>query len=144
MKKPSFSIVRTNWSTDESTLRNLRTRVFIEEQAVPEEEEWDDFDQSSEHFIAVTENRDAVGTGRLQPNGKITRMAVLSSWRGKGVGAALLEALIVAAVQQGKAIPWLHAQTDAVGFYSQYGFAVEGASFDEAGIEHCLMRMTRT
>ena len=139
-----IDIIETDWATDSARLKDIRKRVFINEQSVPPEEEWDALDEVSAHFLAITEKRDAVGTGRLQPDGKITRMAVLPAWRGHGVGAALLEALIVAAVKQGKAIPWMHAQVDAVGFYSQYGFAVEGEPFDEAGIEHCLMRMTRT
>ncbi|MEN7342149.1 MAG: GNAT family N-acetyltransferase [Pseudomonadota bacterium] len=139
-----FEIIKTDWDTDSARLMAIRKQVFIKEQSVPEHEEWDDLDATSDHFLAITEKRDAVGTGRLQPDGKITRMAVLPAWRGHGVGAALLEALIVAAVKQGKAIPWMHAQVDAIGFYSQYGFAVEGEPFDEAGIEHCLMRMTRT
>ncbi|MEM7764233.1 MAG: GNAT family N-acetyltransferase [Pseudomonadota bacterium] len=139
-----IQIRQTSWAEDEPILREIRQKVFVQEQNVPEHDEWDDEDATSTHFLAINEKRDAVGSGRLQPNGKITRMAVLPAWRGKGVGALLLEALIVAAVQEGKAIPWLHAQVDAIGFYSQYGFAVEGEPFDEAGIQHSLMRMTRT
>ncbi|MFK8053692.1 MAG: GNAT family N-acetyltransferase [Woeseiaceae bacterium] len=144
MAKPKYHIEKVDWQAHIDMLMHIRKVVFIQEQNVPPHEEWDDYDATSEHFLAFDTKRDAVGSGRLQPNGKITRMAVLSSARGKGAGAALLEALIIAAVQQGKAIPWLHAQIDAVGFYSQYGFAVEGEPFDEAGIQHCLMRMTRT
>lgn len=140
----SLDIVPASWEQDQAALRAIRKRVFIQEQSVPEEEEWDDYDAISEHFLALDAKRDAVGTGRLQPDGKITRMAVLPDYRGFGVGKALLEALIVAAVRQGNAIPWMHAQTSATGFYAQYGFVVEGEPFDEAGIEHCLMRMTRT
>ena len=139
-----IQIRQTSWAEDEPILREIRQKVFVQEQNVPEHDEWDDEDATSTHFLAINEKRDAVGSGRLQPNGKITRMAVLPAWRGKGVGALLLEALLVAAVQDGKAIPWLHAQVDAIGFYSQYGFAGEGEPFDEAGIQHSLMRMTRT
>lgn len=137
--------VRTaDWEADGERIRHIRQRVFIEEQNVPPELEWDEFDPISTHFLAFDTKRDAVGTGRLQPDGKITRMAVLPAARGAGVGAALLEALLYAAIHQGKAVPWLHAQADAVGFYESFGFTVVGDPFTEAGIEHRKMRLSRT
>lgn len=144
MSERAYVIRPADWHADNAAIRAIRTRVFIDEQGVPEHEEWDDEDAGSQHFLGYSRKRDAIATGRLQPNGKITRLAVLRDWRGKGVGAALLEALIVAAVREGKAIPWMHAQTSAIGFYERFGFKAEGPTFDEAGIEHCLMRMTRT
>lgn len=137
--------VRTaDWDADGDLIRGIRQRVFIEEQNVPPELEWDAFDAISTHFLAFDAKRDAVGTGRLQPDGKITRMAVLPAARGAGIGAALLEALLFAAIHQGKAVPWLHAQADAVGFYEAFGFTAVGDPFMEAGIEHRKMRLSRT
>ena len=144
MTNKDITVSPADWHADNTDIRRIRETVFIREQNVPPEEEWDDMDAQSQHFLARLGKRDAVGTGRLQPDGKITRMAVLSEARGCGVGAALLEALLVAAVHQGKAVPWLHAQSDAVEFYERYGFAVAGEPFQEAGIEHRLMRMIRT
>ena len=144
MIRDEFCSATADWHHDNADIRMIRERVFVVEQRVPAHEEWDDQDELSAHLLARTAKRDAVGTGRLQPDGKITRMAVLEDWRGKGVGEALLEALIVAAVRQGAAIPWLHAQVSAIGFYERFGFATDGNPFDEAGIPHCLMRMTRT
>lgn len=133
-----------DWHAEGDLIRSIRQRVFVEEQNVPPELEWDEFDASSVHFLAFDAKRDAVGTGRLQPDGKITRMAVLPAARGAGIGAALLEALLFAAIHQGKAVPWLHAQAEAVGFYEAFGFTVVGNPFMEAGIEHRKMRLSRT
>ncbi len=133
-----------DWEADGAEIRRIRQLVFVEEQNVPPELEWDEFDAPSAHFLAFDAKRDAVGTGRLQPDGKITRMAVLPAARGAGIGAALLEALLYAAIHQGKAVPWLHAQSDAVGFYESFGFTAVGDPFMEAGIEHRKMRLSRT
>ena len=133
-----------DWHAEGELIRHIRETVFIGEQRVPPELEWDEHETTSTHFLAFDAKRDAVGTGRLQPDGKITRMAVLPAARGAGVGAALLEALLYAAIHQGKAVPWLHAQADAVGFYEPFGFTVVGDPFMEAGIEHRKMRLSRT
>ncbi|MEL7310735.1 MAG: GNAT family N-acetyltransferase [Pseudomonadota bacterium] len=117
----------------------VRRAVFIKEQAVPEEEEWDAEDASAEHFIAVSAKRDVVGVGRLQDDAKITRMAVLSEWRGHRIGALLLESMLQRAIGRGMN-PWLHAQAHAVDFYRRFGFEAVGEPFDEAGIAHILMR----
>ncbi len=140
--KPEVRVA--DWDADGDAIRSIRQRVFIEEQKVPPELEWDEFEATSVHFLAFDAKRDAVGTGRLQPDGKITRMAVLPAARGAGIGAALLEALLFAAIHQGKAVPWLHAQADAVGFYEAFGFTPVGDPFMEAGIEHRMMRLSRT
>lgn len=141
-RKPE--VREADWVADGDAIRHIRESVFISEQNVPPELEWDEYDADSTHFLAYDTKRDAVGTGRLQPDGKITRMAVLPVARGAGVGAALLEALLYAAIHQGKAVPWLHAQSDAVGFYESFGFTAVGEPFMEAGIEHRMMRLSRT
>ncbi|MEM6817816.1 MAG: GNAT family N-acetyltransferase [Pseudomonadota bacterium] len=138
-KKPVILIERTQWAIDESALRDVRTKVFIEEQTVPESEEWDEWDSISEHFIAISTKRDVVGVGRLQPDAKITRMAVLRDWRGHRVGAMLMENMLQRAEECGMT-PWLHAQVHALDFYRRFGFVQEGEPFDEAGIAHCTMR----
>ncbi len=134
-------IVRlAHWSEDEAAIRHVREVVFIEEQAVAPDLEWDGLDAECVHALAETENRDVVGTGRLHPGGKIGRMAVLRPWRQQGVGAAILAALVAQAQQRGHPEVYLHAQTRALAFYERQGFVAEGDEFDEAGIPHRLMR----
>lgn len=132
-------IVLTDWSTDAALIRPVRETVFIAEQAVPEHEEWDEYDADSIHALAVLPNRDAVGTARLRRDGKIGRMAVLSAYRGAGIGARMLAALLDEADRLGIGDLRLHAQTHAVGFYRRFGFEAIGEVFDEAGIPHQKM-----
>ena len=132
----------TTWVADLPSLRELRREVFIVEQGVPEAEEWDDADPVSIHLLA-TLNREPVGTGRLDPTGKIGRIAVQAGMRGQGVGATILRLLVQEACRQGIREPWLHAQLQAVPFYEKQGFRGEGEVFDEAGIPHRRMKHAR-
>ena len=88
--------------------------------------------------LALADGR-PVGTGRLLPDGHIGRMAVQAAWRGRGVGAALLQALIAEAGRRGMAQLALSAQTHALGFYGRFGFLPEGEVYDEAGLPHQVM-----
>lgn len=118
----------------------IRESVFVHEQGVPIEIEMDEFDPVCEHAIAVIGTGEAIGTGRLLPDGHIGRMAVLNAWRGQGVGAALLDALVRRAIDRGFANVLLSAQSHAKAFYEKAGFVVEGEAFMEAGIPHVAMR----
>jgi predicted GNAT family N-acyltransferase len=129
------------WSEAHSVLRAIRTAVFIEEQRVPVELEWDGVDADCVQVLARAADGTAVGTGRLLPDGHIGRMAVLKPWRGKGVGTAMLRELVDAARERGHAAAELSAQTHAVGFYRRFGFEVTGAEYLEAGIQHRAMRL---
>lgn len=122
-------------------MRALRREVFIIEQRVPEQEEWDEMDALCLHALALDTAGMPIGTGRLAPDGKIGRMAVLKPWRGNGVGAALLRFLVDAARQRGLQGCHMNAQSYAVPFYARYGFEIEGDEFMEAGIPHRVMRM---
>lgn len=133
-------IRRADWDLDRAALRHVRTRVFIEEQKVPAELEWDELDHTSLHVLALAGD-EPVGTGRLTPDGHIGRMAVMPSWRGRGVGAALLQHLMQVARARGDAACELNAQVSAVGFYERFGFRAEGEEFMDAGIPHRLMRL---
>jgi predicted GNAT family N-acyltransferase len=136
-----FSVRLADWSGDQEALRHVRTIVFVEEQAVPESEEWDGLDEACWHVVAEAPGAGVVGTGRLHPSGKVGRMAVLTAWRGKGVGAGILHRLLEEASRQGLSSVYLHAQVPVIGFYGRFGFAAEGEEFDEAGIPHRLMRL---
>lgn len=128
------------WSQARDTARAIRYAVFVEEQGVPVELEWDDQDEPSWHAVALADDGTPVATGRLLPDGHIGRMAVLASARGTGVGATVLQALMGKAVELGYAELVLNAQTHAAPFYERAGFAASGEPFEEAGIPHVEMR----
>lgn len=129
-----------DWERDRDALRAVREAVFVVEQGVPLELEWDEFDAVSTHVIAEDADSRAIGTGRLLPDGHIGRMAVLAPWRGRGIGDALLARLIEQARDIGMNELCLHAQSHAVPFYARHGFTCVGDEFIEAGIPHRLMR----
>jgi predicted GNAT family N-acyltransferase len=138
---PQVELHPASWATDRAGIEAVRRAVFIEEQRIPESEEWDEIDPLARHVLAVAANRDAVGTGRLEPTGKIGRVAVLPQFRGAGVGSLIMGYLVNQATESGFTSVYLHAQVTAVGFYERLGFRVEGPVFDEVGIPHVRMRM---
>lgn len=129
-----------SWDKALGDARPIRMTVFVEEQRVPVEIEWDDHDEKSLHALAYDNKGRAVATGRLLPDGHIGRMAVLKEWRGKGVGGAILERLVAVAKGRGDREIELFAQTHALEFYRRYGFTESGPIFEEAGIPHQAMR----
>ena len=126
------------WAELAAQAAPIRFEVFVEEQRVPAEMELDEFDAQSCHALALVDGQ-PVGTGRLLPDGHIGRMAVVVGWRGRGVGAALLQALIDEAGRRGIAQLALSAQTHALGFYRRFGFMPEGEVYEEAGLPHQVM-----
>lgn len=137
----SFTIELMRWDEALPFARPVREAVFIREQGVSRELERDDLDAASDHAVAFDSERSSIGTGRLLPQGRIGRMAVLKSWRRRGVGEALLRRLIERAGERGMPALTLHAQTHAASFYRRFGFAVTGEPFVEAGIPHVAMSM---
>lgn len=138
-----YSVRLASWRDDRAALQDLRRRVFIIEQHVPESLEWDEADAVCLHALALDAQSKPVGTGRLLPDGHIGRMAVLREWRGRGVGGAMLEFLIACAWRQGHAAVHLNAQRHALGFYSRRGFVAHGDEFMDAGIPHRRMMLSR-
>jgi predicted GNAT family N-acyltransferase len=140
-KQPAwdFSVRQADWCADRQALRAVREAVFIREQSVPADMEWDDADETCVHALACAGSH-AIGTGRLLPDGHIGRMAVLKAWRGRGVGSAILEYLIATARERGLRRVALNAQVQAVPFYERFGFKREGEVFPDAGIPHLHMR----
>jgi predicted GNAT family N-acyltransferase len=128
-----------NWQDDRAALRAVREAVFIREQHVPSELEWDEFDAHCIHVLATDAAASAIGTSRLLGDGTIGRMAVLKAWRGMGVGKALLLRLLEEARKQHLQQVALHAQLHASGFYRKLGFEMIGEEFIEAGIPHVRM-----
>lgn len=137
---PPFSVEAVDYATALPDLRAVREAVFVREQGVPAAIELDALDPLCDHVLARDGAGRPIGTGRLTPERRIGRMAVLPDWRGRGVGDALLAAL----VERARAHRWrtvsLHAQVDAIGFYLRHGFLPEGPRFEEAGIRHQTMR----
>jgi len=111
-----FTVATADWANedDRNACRMVREQVYILEQKVREEDEWDEFDEPSRHVLARDAQGNPIGTGRLTPNMMIGRMAVLREWRGREVGAMILGTLL----EQARAMHYpsieLHAQTQAV------------------------------
>ena len=118
----------------------VRRKVFVIEQEVDPKEEYDEFEESSKHFLAK-HNGIICGTCRIRNTSKgikLERFAVLKSYRGKGVGAALVVKCLEE-LNNASATKYLHAQLHAIPFYEKYGFKCTGPQFGEAGIQHFKM-----
>ncbi len=137
----SVRIVIGDWDTVREHAQALRTEVFVVEQGVPAELEWDEADEVSIHAVAYDDEGLPVATGRLLPDGHIGRMAVRKSARGQGIGDEVLRRLLDEAKRLDYRELVLHAQTHAMGFYLRHGFVSEGDEFMEAGIPHYRMNL---
>jgi predicted GNAT family N-acyltransferase len=144
MKLENFHVEAADWSREDqrTALLDLRHTVFIQEQGVPEARERDGLDPDCWHVLARDDSGLPIGCGRLTPEHKIGRMAVLQEWRGGGVGRALLRELVRRARAQGWAEVALDAQVSAIGFYERDGFSAYGDVFEDAGLPHRKMRLT--
>ncbi|MFC8492897.1 GNAT family N-acetyltransferase [Streptomyces sp. NPDC057235] len=131
----------------------VRREVFVEEQGVPRELEYDAYDVTAVHVLAVRADGLPLGTGRLLHGadalgktggdasvGSLGRLAVAGAARGLGVGAALVRGIEGAARERGLTAVDLHAQTHALGFYERLGYEAYGPEFPDAGIPHRAMR----
>jgi predicted GNAT family N-acyltransferase len=142
--QPTFDVQVGRWEALGEAARAIRTEVFVAEQRIPAELEWDEADADAWHALVRNRLGMPLATGRLLSAApgvaKIGRMAVRQPVRGSGLGEAMLEALIDVARQRGDREVRLHAQRSAEGFYRRAGFSIVGAPFDEAGIAHIEMR----
>lgn len=132
------------WDVQQAAAKIIRESVFIKEQGVPVDMEWDDMDVSSIHVLAYVANDSgeqiAIGTARLLPDGYIGRMAVLKDYRGQGVGSKMLGTLMQYAKFRGDMLVKISAQLSAVDFYKRHGFTAFGDVYLEAGIAHIFMQ----
>jgi len=135
----TFGVRRAHWDQDREALSRVRIEVFVNEQGVPVELEWDGADPGATHLLAFDLDQNPIGTARILPSGQIGRMAVLRAWRGRGVGSALLREALLLAKGPDRPTPFVHAQSSALAFYHGYGFRAQGLEFWEAGIPHRLM-----
>ena len=120
-------------------IRNIRTDVFIKEQGVPQDLEFDGLDSAAIHSIVFDEDVE-IATGRILPDGHIGRVAVKKNYRGNGVGNLIMQSLIDEAVKKQFAEVWLSSQYYAKGFYEKLGFTAIGNIYQEAGIDHIKMK----
>ncbi|MGV9786049.1 GNAT family N-acetyltransferase [Streptomyces sp. NPDC003435] len=138
---------------DREACFTVRKDVFVAEQGVPEDIEYDAYDATAVHVLAMGEDGVPLGTGRLLHGasaagktggdtsvGSLGRLAVTRRARGLGVGAALVRAIEDAARDLGLTAVDLHAQTQALGFYERLGYTAYGPEFQDAGIAHRAMR----
>jgi predicted GNAT family N-acyltransferase len=152
---PSFVTRVAEDPADREACFAVRKEVFVVEQGVPEDIEYDAYDAVALHVLAVHEDGTPLGTGRLLHGaaaaaktggdaavGSLGRLAVTRRARGLGVGAALVRAIEDAARARGLTAVDLHAQTHALGFYEKLGYKAYGPEFPDAGIPHRAMRRT--
>ncbi|MFE6039201.1 GNAT family N-acetyltransferase [Streptomyces sp. NPDC056452] len=150
-----YSTRRAVEKNDLSACFQVRKNVFVGEQQVPEEIEYDAYDADAVHVLAVAADGSALGTGRLlhgsaaagrtggaEAVGSLGRLAVTREARGLGVGAALVRAIEDEARTLGLTAVDLHAQTHALGFYERLGYVAYGPEFPDAGMPHRAMRRT--
>ena len=145
-------VTHADWQSEEVAIALVRRTVFIEEQSVPEALEWEEIDPKCFWFVARPgtnagaggEEGKVIGIVRLTPDARIGRMAVCASWRGQGVGSALLASAMAEAHRQGYACVRLSAQTHAASFYVRHGFQAEGEIYLDAGIPHVAMTFKDT
>ena len=119
-------------------IRTVRDQVFIQEQHIDPEIEFDDLDSEAVHVL-VMDGEQPLGTGRILADGHIGRIAIMKAARGQGLGAKVVQALVEYAQQQGYPRVDLGAQTHAVDFYRKLGFMPYGDEFMEANIPHQAM-----
>ena len=136
----NISAFTTNYKSNHKEICEVRFKVFVDEQNVPEELEIDGFDDEATHVLILFDDK-AIGTGRILTDGHIGRVAVLKKFRGKGVGKLIMKMLIEWAQENQLKTLWLSSQWHARGFYIDLNFTCTGDKFEEAGIDH--IKMTR-
>ena len=135
----TFDVLIKSWQEALKEAYFIRKQVFVQEQGVPENMELDEFDPTAKHALAY-QGVLCVGTGRLvhldNHHAQIGRMAVLSTFRNRGIGSAILSSLVALAKAEGVLTLILHSQVSAIPFYTKIGFIAKGPVYDEAGIAH--------
>lgn len=139
-KRSNYNIKIVTWAAAEPLLRAVREPVFVIEQFVTPEFEWDDQDASATHVLALSAGNEPIGCARIVGN-KVGRMAVLKHWRGLGVGRAILEKAVFFCKQRGEKSVKLSAQTQAIGFYTNAGFMVISEQYQDLHIPHVDMQL---
>ena len=137
----SFTVSLVCWHDGEPLLRPIREAVFIRERCVPIELEWDGKDEDCRHALALSLQGDAIGCGRMLPDGHIGHIAVLPQWRKQKVGRAIVEALLDYARTHDYQQISVDVQPHYVPFYRSNGFVEQGEAFMDAGLPHIKMKL---
>ncbi|MEB3285498.1 MAG: GNAT family N-acetyltransferase [Candidatus Sericytochromatia bacterium] len=141
-----FTVARVSTPSEWEMARAIRAEVFVQEQGVPPEEEWDELDDNARHWLLFTEDGLAVGTARAVEKTdeiwKIGRFAIRQAYRKKGAGTALLQQILRHGVSRGVSVFKLDSQVHAQGFYSRMGFEAVGPVFMDCSIPHRHMVLT--
>lgn len=135
-----FRVQSGHWNKLEQDVKFIRKQVFIIEQNIPEEEEWDDQDMISDHFVVYDQDQ-PIATARLLQNNSVGRVAVLKAYRGQGIGRMIMLEIIQQAHQQDRKFLQLSSQVHAISFYEKLGFSIQGDAYDECGIPHIKMQL---
>lgn len=135
-----FSVKYGSWDQLQQDAKLIRKLVFISEQNIPEQDEWDDQDAISQHFVVYDQNQ-PIATARLLANNSVGRVAVLKAYRGQGIGRLIMLEIIAYAQAQKRPSLQLSSQVHAVSFYEKLGFSIQGDEYDECGIPHIEMVM---
>lgn len=135
-----FRVQSGHWDKLEQDAKFIRKQVFIIEQNIPEEEEWDDQDMISDHFVVYDQDQ-PIATARLLQNNSVGRVAVLKTYRGQGIGRMIMLEIIRQAHQQDRTFLQLSSQVHAISFYEKLGFSIQGDAYDECGIPHIKMQL---
>jgi predicted GNAT family N-acyltransferase len=131
------------WIDEHESLKMIRQKVFIEEQNVTSQLEWDGMDEEAIHFLAF-KNEKAIGCARafvIENYMQLGRMAVLKAYRGEGVGTALIEKAITTAKLNQLSAIHISAQCQAINFYKKFGFEVTSDIYLDAEIQHRDMKL---
>lgn len=135
-----YKIIAGGWEQLQKDAKLIREQVFIQEQGIAPEDEWDDLDATVLHFIVYDCER-PIATARLLPQHSVGRVAVLLSYRKQGVGKILMQYIIDYARQQNLPYLKLSAQTYVTAFYEALGFVVQGEEYLDCGIPHIDMTL---
>ncbi len=135
-----FRVQSGHWDKLEQDAKFIRKQVFIIEQNIPEEEEWDDQDMISDHFVVYDQDQ-PIATARLLQNNSVGRVVVLKAYRGQGIGRMIMLEIIRQAHQQDRKFLHLSSQVHAISFYEKLGFSIQGDAYDECGIPHIKMQL---
>ena len=140
----TYKIIKAKTEADKKKAFAIREEVFVLEQEVAASEEFDEFEEESHHFVALDDNEEPIGSARwrfTEKGVKMERFTAKANQRGKGIGSALVQAVLddIATLAEKGTFLYMHAQLPAVPLYLKFGFEKKGDQFDECGIMHYLM-----
>ena len=138
-----FTIRTGSWDELQKDAKLIREQVFIQEQQIAAEDEWDAEDAVSLHFVVYDQDQ-SIATARLLQNNSVGRVAVLKSHRGLGIGKLLMQQIIQQAKHEQREFLKLSSQVHAIQFYAALGFKVEGEQYLDCAIPHIDMRLVLT